>query len=821
MDDFWNDIRYAVRAFAHNPVFLFVAVLTLALGIGANTAVFSVVNGVLLRPLPYDDPDRLTVIWTNFGPDLPQNWVSGPEFEEMREMNTLFDGIAVVAPTTLAITGVGEPEQVGAAAASGSFFQVMGVEPLHGRLFAAADDTPSAERVMVLSHGFWRQRFGGDPGALSRTMTANGITYTIVGVLPPDFRIRHPDAQFPAQIDLWTPMVPAFGTPYSELSRGSHFLRGFGRLKADVTLAQAQTDLDRVAVQMQERSPDYYDFEGWGLTVYSLHGDLVEEVRPALVILLGAVGFVLLIACVNVANLQLTRAAGREREIAVRTALGASRTRLIRQLLTESLMLATLGGIGGLLLAFGLVRLVLVIAPANLPLRDTISIDGPVLLYTLGIAVLTGVVFGLAPVAYGLKQSIVSSLKEGGRGATTGLSGKKLRTSLVVAEVALALVLLVGAGLLIKSLNRLLDTDPGYRTEQVLTMRIALPASRYDGEQQRVFYDELLRSVQALPGVASAGLISHLPLSGAYASGTTRVNESQTVEPEHGDNFASIEADRRWVSPDYFQTMGVSLMRGRTFSPFDGPEASLVAIVDEEFVRRFWPTEQPIGKRVAINRDDDGNLVWREVVGVVRHSKHYNLSSVGREQVYFPYRQMPLTTMYLAIRTSGEPLALARAVRSEVWAIDPDQPVSDVETMGARVSAAVSQPRFNLALLAAFAAIALSLAAVGIYGVIAYSVRQRTHEIGVRMALGATRDAVRGLVFRQGMRLTLIGVATGLVAAIVLTRLLTALLYGVSPADPMTYGVVVLLLATVAAAACVFPASRATRVDPLAVLREE
>lgn len=821
MEALLQDLRYTFRSFKHNPVFVSVAALTLALGIGANTAVFSVVNGVLLRPLPYEDPDRLALIWTNFGADLPQNWVSGPEYAEMQEFATLFDAIAVVAPTTVSFTGLGEPEQIDAAAASGTFFRVMRVRPLYGRLIGPDDDTPASNPVAVLGHGFWRRRFGADPAMVGQTITANGTTYTVIGVLPPGFAVRHPDAQFPDAIDVWVPMVPVFGTTYPELNRGSHFLRAFGRLADDVSLEQAQTDMDRVALQIQEQSPDYYDFPGWGVTVLSLHADLVEDVRPALLILLGAVGFVLLIACVNVANLQLTRAAGREREIAVRTAIGADRTRLVRQLLTESVVLALVGGLLGLVLAFGLIRVVMAVAPSDLPLRDVVGVDGSVLWYTLAIALVTGVLFGLAPVVYGMRQSIVGSLKEGGRGATSGVGGRRVRTALVVAEVALALVLLVGAGLMIRSLDNLLRANPGYRTDNLLTMRIALPSSRYDGPAQQAFYSQLLERVRALPGVSQAGAISHLPLSGSYTSGTTRVNESRTVTPVHGAQHPFIEADRRWVTPEYFETMGVQLLQGRTFNAFDGSAAPLVAMVDEEFVRRFWPTEEPIGKRVAINRNDEGELIWREVIGVVRHSKHYDLSTVGREQVYFPHPQFPVGTMYLAVRTASDPVALTSSIRGEVWALDSDQPVSDVQTMRDRVGSAVAQPRFNLLLLVTFAGIALLLATVGIYGVISYSVGQRTHEIGVRMALGASRQNVRFLVFRQGMLLTLIGVGVGLLAAFGLSRLLTALLYGVSPADPVTYGGVAVLLSAVAAAACLLPAGRATRVEPLAVLRDE
>jgi putative ABC transport system permease protein len=821
MDTLLQDIRFSLRTLRKSPVFTIVAAATLALGIGANTAVFSVVNGVLLRDLPYEEPDRLTLIWTNFGPDLPQNWVSGPEFVEMREFQTQFEDIGVVVPTTVSFTGQGEPEQIGAAGASGGFFQVLRVSAAHGRLFGPEDDTPASAPVAVLDHGFWQRRFGGEESVVGRTLTADGVTYTVIGVLPPDFRVRHPDAQFPDRIDMWAPMIPILGAEYEQLGRGGHFLRAFGRMRPGVSLAQAEADMHSTAVQMQERTPQYYDgVEGWDITVLSLHQDLVEDVKPALIILLVAVLFVLLIACVNVANLQLTRAAGREREIALRSALGAGRGRLFRQLLTESLVLGLVGSALGLVVAFGLVRVLIAVAPDALPLRDVIGIDGTVLLFTFALAVATALLFGLAPGLVSLKRSLFGSLKEGGRGSTAGIGGARLRTALVVSEIALAIVLLVGAGLMMHSLNRLLSADPGYSTEQLITLQISLPNSRYDAEATRSFWDRLVERAEALPGVDQVGLVSHLPLSGAYASGTTRVERSEAMQPDPGDNFASIEAERRWVSPEYFQTMGIQLIAGRMFTIADNIDAPLVAIVDEEFARRFWPGENPIGQRISINQNADGR-VWREVVGLVRHSRHYDPGTIGREAAYYPYAQAGVNTMFLAARTSTDPASVTSAVREAVWALDPDQPVSDIRTMEDRVGGAVAQPQFNLWLLAAFALIALLLAGIGIYGVIAYSVGQRRHEVGVRMALGADRADVRSLFLRQGMVLVAVGVALGVVAALGLSRLLTSLLYEVSPADPVTYIAVALVLSTVAVGACLIPAMVATRVEPVSVLREE
>ena len=818
MDDLIQDLRYGIRTLLRNPVFTLVAVITLALGIGANTAVFSVINTVLLRPLPYDDPERLTLLWTNFGADLPQNWVSGPELAEMREFNTTLEELGVVVPTTVSVTEGGDPEQVGAAGVSGNFFQVLQVSAAMGRNVGPEDDMSGAPRVAMLSDGFWRRRFGADPEIVGSSVFADGQSYTIIGVLPAGFRLFHPDLQFPDNVDLWVPVVPVLGADYTQLNRGSHFLRAFGRMRPGVTLEQAREDMHVVARQIQEKSPNYYDFEGWDITTLSLHDDLVEDVKPALLILLGAVAFVLLIACANVANLQLTRTAAREREIAVRTAVGAARLRLVRQFVTESVLLSLIGGAFGLLGAFGLVRSLILFAPDALPRRGDIAIDGGVLVFTLAIAVITGVLFGLAPVYHGFKASLVESLKEGGRGAGASSRSGRLRSSLVIAEVALALVLLIGAGLMTRSFLALQASDPGYKSDNVMTMRISLPESKYGSSQEVAqFYDQLLERAASLPGVVAAGTISHLPLSGAYASGTTRVNQSES-RPE--DEWA-LEAERRFVSPDYFRAMGVQVVQGRSFDQLDNAEGQPVAIVDERFVQRFWATENPIGKQVSINRDANGNRVWREVVGVVRHSKHYNLSTVGREQAYYPYKQVPSNAMYLAVRTQSDPSSMSATLRNLVWAIDPDQPVSQVRTMDDLVAASVSQPRFNLLLFTAFGAIGLALATVGIYGVISYSVTLRSHEIGVRMALGAAAGSVLTLVLRQGMAVAGVGLALGVGAAIGLSQLATSLLYAVSPVDPVTYAGVVIVLGAVATAACSGPALRASRVDPIEVLRRE
>ena len=813
-----QDIRYTLRLLVQNPGFAAVAVLTLALGIGANTAVFSVVNAVLVRPLPYEDPEQLTVIWTDFGVDLPQNWVSGPEFLEMQEFSTLFEGIGIAVPTTVAFTGSGEPEQIQAAGASGDFFSVMKVNAAEGRLIEPDDDVPGATPVAVLSDGFWKRRFGGDPSILGQTIYTNGIPLTVVGVLPPDFTVFHPGSNFPEGIDVWTPLaglVTAFfgSGDYAQLPRGSHFMNAFARMKPGVTLAQAQSDMDAVAIRMQEKSPDYYDFDGWGVTVYSLHGDLVEEARPALLVLLGAVAFVLLIAAVNVANLMLARSASREREIAVRTALGAGRWRMVQQLMTESLTLAVVGGVAGLALAFGLVRAIAALAPTTLPRGGEIGIDMGVLLFTVAISLGAGILFGLAPAVHTLKGDLVDSLKEGGRGAT-GLRGKHLRGMLVVSEVMLAIVLLVGAGLMIRSFSELMASDPGYDSENILTVRVSLPGSTYNSNGQRDFFDRLIARTEALPGVRSVGAISSLPLTGTGGSGTTRVDRTE----QFPEDQAYIEADRRYVSADYFPTMGIDIVRGRNFTAADAADAPLVAIIDEEFARRFWPDDEPIGKHISTNFNPP---VWREVVGVVAHSRTNDLGTVGREQAYMPYRQVPSAGMFLTIRTEGDPLALAPDVRAAVWELDSDQPVDDVQAMAARVDRALGPTKFNLLLLSIFASVALALAAIGVYGVVSYSVTQRHHEIGVRMALGAGAGEVRKMILIQGLMTVGLGLLLGLVAAFGLTRLIATLLYNVSPSDPPTYASVAIVLTVTSIVACYLPALRATRVDPSSVLHQE
>ncbi len=816
METLWQDLRYGARMLAKSPGFTAVAVLTLALGIGANTAIFSVVNGVLLRPLPYEEPGQLVRVWNQFlSEGVPQLWLSEPELIYYRKNTRALEGIAVYTTGGANLTGQGEALRVTAANVSANFFPLLRVDAFLGRTFTPEEDTPGNDRVIVLGHGFWQRRFGGDPTIIGETVSLSDNPYTVIGVMPSGFAF--PDGN----VDLWTPIAIGLANPGNA---GHHYLQPIARLKAGVTFGQGMADIQRTALQYARENylkatDEQLQQFGWGAYLVPLHESVVGDVRPALLILLGAVGFVLLIACANVANLLLARAAVREKEVAIRAALGAGRGRIIRQLLTESILLGLVGGAAGLLLAFWSLRVLVALGPENLPRLEEIGIDAGVLGFTLGVSLLTGIVFGLVPALPASRPDLHESLKEGGRSAA-GARHHRLRSLLVVSEVALALVLLIGAGLLIQSFSQLLAVAPGYQTENILTLRIALPRARYaEGHQIQSFYQQLNEKVKVLPGVESVGGISLLPLSGGSNSGTIWAeNTPAHAATNPGSNFPHRETDFRSVTPGYLETMGMTLVQGRSFTESDDSKAPLAAIVDESFARYFWPNESPIGKRVAFATREPQ---WRTIVGVVRHAKHYGLNIDGREQIYFPHAQRPRRTMYLSIRTAGEPQNMLNSVREQVRSLDPNLPLFNVATMEERLAESVAQPRFNVLLLGIFAAVALVLAAVGIYGVMSYSVSQRTHEIGIPMALGAQPADVLKLVVRQGMVLTLIGVAAGLAASFALTRFLSSLLYGVSATDPVTFAGVALLLAAVALAASYLPAQRATKGDPLVALRYE
>ena len=807
------DLRYALRALRKSPGFTLVAALTLALGIGANSAIFSVVYGVLLRPLPYRDADRLVTV-NHLYPSLKglEAGVSAPGFVDYRDRSRVFAGVAVQAGWQPSLTGRGDPERLTGSRVSGQFFSTLGVGAALGRTLRPDEDQPGRENVVVLSDGFWRRRFGGDRAAIGQTLTLDGVPHEVVGVMPPTFR-----DYFVRPAELWRPI--ALTAEQITGGRTNEWLTLTARLRPGVTAEQAQAEMRTLAEQLKRQYPEAFPAD-WSLAVASLRDKGTGGVRPALLVLFGAVGLVLLIACANVANLLLARAAGRAREVAVRTALGAQRGRIVRQLLTESVVLALGGGALGLLLAqFGVQALGAfsqAAAGAAGP-AEPVGLDAPVLLFALALSVGTGLLFGLAPALQAAGGGLQQSLREGGRGAAGDRAAQLVRRGLIVAEVALALMLLAGAGLLVKSFTRLLGVDPGFDPRNVLTATVALPAAGYASDTQRVaFFDELLPRIAAIPGVQAVGASSGLPLTG---SGWTQSFDAEGYQPPAGQ--PSPWGEFKVITPGYPQVMRVPLVRGRGFTEQDGPGAPAVALVDEELVRRYWPGQDPIGKRLDFGTTASGRRRLLEVVGVLRHVRQQGLDDDARVQVYVPHKQRGLDRMSLVIRTAGDPLQVVPLVRAAVQQVDRDQPIADVRTMDALLAESVGQRRLSTVLLALFAGVALALACIGLYGVTAYAVTQRTREIGVRMALGAAGSQVVGAFVRDGLRLTALGLALGLAGAVAGGRLIASQLYEVEPTDPVTLGATAATLAVVAALASYLPARRATRVDPIAALRAE
>ncbi len=813
MGTLWQDLRYGFRMLARNPGFTAVAVLTLALGIGANTTIFSVVNAILLRPLPYPEADRLVRVWQHSpGSGFPLVGLSEFEWTEYRQHQHSFEGIAVYFTAGANLTGQGEALRVNAAVVSANFFSVLGVEPGLGRAFTPEEDTPGNDQVIVLEHGFWQRRFGSDPDVVGQAVVLNGRKQLVVGVMPPGF------AYPPGEVDLWVPI--AIDT--ANLNSSAHYLSALARIKPGETFEQASAEFNNLALQQLQEYPDRYPQNaGWGGHLVRLHESLVGAVRPALLVLLAAVGLVLLVACANVANLLLARGVERKKEIAIRMALGASRVAIMKQLLTEGVLLALMGGATGLLLAAWSVDFLPALLPEGLLNYTGVGIDLGVLAFTLVVSIVTVVLFGVVPAWQTSNPDLHVALKEGGRSSNIG-GHRRLRHLLVVSEVALSLVLLIGAGLLAKSLSRLLDVDQGFRTENILTFRVSLPAARYDeAHKVTAFYRELFEKLGGLPGVTSAGGTQHLPLGGTRGSWRLVV-DGLPPEPGSPIPYARVEADLFSVSPGYFDAIGMEIVKGRGFRESDTLTSPRAVVVDELFVRRFWPGgEEPLGKKVDILQNIGDTPNWRTIVGVVRHAKHYGPAAKGREQVYFPYTQRPVNSMFATMRTAGESRGILPTVRSQVASLDPDLPIYNLRTMEQRLAQTVAQPRFTAWLLSIFALLAVVLASVGLYGVISYSVSRRTHEIGIRMALGAQPHDILKLVVGQGMVLTLAGVGVGLAASFALTRFLESLLFGVSATDPATFTAVSVLLAAVALLACYIPARRATKIDPMVALRYE
>ncbi|PYS88840.1 MAG: hypothetical protein DMF64_19425 [Acidobacteria bacterium] len=810
MNTLWQDLRYGVRVLAKNPGFTVVAVLALALGIGANTAIFSIVNAMLLRPLPYTDPERLVVLWET-NPNLANvylrthNEASPANFLDWQQQQTVFADIAAFRWNDYNLTGSDAPEQLTGNPMTANMFDVLKVKPLIGRTFQPQDADPKSDRVVVLSYGLWQRRFGGNQNVLGQTITLNGNPTTVVGVMPADF-------EFPAAFsELWTPLRFATDTPPS---RGSHFLYTRARLKPGATIQQAQAEMETIAARLRGQYPDTNADRS--IHVVGLHESTVEFAKTGLLSLLGAVGFVLLIACANVANLMLARSSARHKEIAIRTALGASRWRIVRQLLTESVLLSLLGGAGGVLLALWGLDLLLASVPKEFSLMlhgwNQIRLDRWVLTFTIAVSILTGLLFGLAPALQASKTDLNEALKEGGR-ASVGHARRRFRGALVVLEVALALVLLIGAGLMLKSFMRLMEVRPGFDPHNVLTAQLSLPSTRYAKPEQVVnFYQQLVARVAAQPGVESVGVINYLPMAGS--GGTNSFIIEGRPAPKQGDY---PEANFRIASPNYFQTMRIPVIKGRVFTDFDKSDSLRVALINETMAREFFPNEEPVGK---ILRDPAGQNPT-QIVGVVGDIKHFGLDDAPEPYLYVPHTQAAESSMMLVLRSASEPASLTAAVRREVAALDRDQPLNNIKNMEQRIAETSTPARLTSFLMGVFAALALVLASVGIYGVIAYSVAQRTHEIGIRMALGAERRDILALVVRQGMTLVIIGLGFGLVASFVLMRWLASKLFQVSATDPVTFTAVSVLLALVALIACYIPARRATKVDPMIALRYE
>ncbi|HET7114800.1 MAG TPA: ABC transporter permease [Pyrinomonadaceae bacterium] len=814
MNTLIQDIRFGLRMLLKSPSISIVATIALALGIGANTAIFSVVNAVLLRPLPFPNPDSLVSL---FETDQQRGYSRGshsyPNFFDLRDQSTAFEHVASYHSGDFIMTGRGEPARLQGAVVTANLFPLLGVAPLHGRTFLADEDKPSTTgRVVILSQQLFQLRFNSDTSIVNQTITLDGRPFTVVGVMPATF-------EFPIQndpVDLWTTIAgDASGKSPVTAQRGAHFLRVIARLKPGVTQEQAQTEIASIGARLSQQYPD--ENSNKSLRLESALAAMVGDVRPALLVLLGAVACVLLIACANVANLLLARSTSRHKEMAIRAAMGASRTRVIRQLLTESVLLSLVGGAVGLLLAVWWSDLLVALGKDDIPRAVHVAIDWRVLGFTIGVSVLTGLIFGLVPAFHSSKSELIESLKEGGRGTSESARRNPVRSVLVVSELAIAVVLLVCAGLLIQSLWRLQKVNSGLQAENLLTFNLGLPEVKYNYTKQSQFFIDLKTRLESAPGVQSASAIYPLPLSGDRFSISFQIEGRPVAEKDEPS------ADFFTTGVGYFKTMGIPIVKGRDFDDNDRHGSVPVIIVTETFARQYFPNEDPIGKRIhpGVSSIDDEESTMREIVGVVGDVRNRGLNTEPRAAYYVPQTQIPFSQMVMVVKTNSEPRNFIPAATKDVAAMDPDLPLFGVKTMEEYLAASVAAPRFNTTLLSIFAGVALVLTIVGLYGVMSYSVAQRTNEIGIRMALGAQGRDVLMMIVKQGSKLILIGLAIGLFGAFVVTRLVASLLFGVTAKDPVTFAVVAMLLGIVALLACYVPAWRATKVDPMEALRCE
>ena len=813
MHPFVQDFRYALRMLRKSPGLSFVIVLSLAIGIGANSAVFSVVDALMLRPLPYPQPERLAAIWLHSpGIGIFRDWPSPGQYIDIQKESHSFEEMSISRLTSFTLTGLERPERIDGMRTSSGLLHMLGARPLLGRILLPEEDKPGKPDVAIISNNLWKRLFNSDAGIIGRSITLNGKPFTVAGVLRREFRLN--SEVMPAEgpmdkVDIYLPLP--LGADAAQ-QRNDENYNLIVKLKAGVTVKQAQADIDIIASRIRQKDKRDRTF---GMTVTGLLDQVVGDVRRAMLVLLGSVALVLLSACANVANLLLTRAAGREKEVAIRTALGAGWRRLARQLLTESLLLALLGGLAGLAIAEASLLAMRALNPGNIPRLDEISINGPVLLFTFGVATLAGLLFGLAPAYRAAKLDLNTSLKSGGRsGQTDGgllISRHSLRGLLVVAELAFSLMLLVGAGLLVRSFVRLQNVPPGFAADHALSMQIAASGAKYRDEKAVLeFYREIGDRISHLPGVSAQGQVSVLPLTGAVGWGGINV-EGYTPAPGQ-----ELQVDLRVAGADYFRALKIPLLKGRYFDDHDTRDGQRAVIIDEQFAQRFWPCENPIGKHLWF--DPKKPMTIAGVVGMV---KQYGLDSGSKIVTYFPQLQQPIGEMYEVVRTSSNPADLANAIVREIHAVDAGVPVYDIRTMEERLHDSLARQRFATAMLGAFAAFALLLAAVGVYGVISYLVTQSTHDIGLRVALGAQPGHILGLVVRQGMTLAVVGIVAGLIGSAALTRLMAGLLFGVSATDIATFGAVAAILAAVVCAATLIPARRATSVDPMVALRDD